>query len=517
MGGIPYTSAGCNTCRRRKVKCDETKPECLRCTRYGHQCTGYDRKRRFVRGHAGTAVENIQTLSPNSDSSVGSLDIIIPRPNVRPELRSQLLATFIESYLPPKHYLQDSTGRNLLQTLPDLTGASVVLEKAIISLSAVFLAKQNDDDRLLQYSTRLYGITLRALNGMITSGAKLGKYVLYTTVILQIYELINCSPPGFMAWIAHVQGSMAILDQSSAQEKGTTIEKLFQRQLRFVTLCDSIGKRKAPYLYRTPAWPGSSHHKKQPDPIDELIDQLAECSLIMEQVDDFLFTQLPGSEETFHTGDRLLRACLALEENLHRICMSMQEKLGVPKVFSYVPIPQGDLRHSLSTDLFSGTFDFPSLSCAECHMIYWTILILLYPLIGELFYSLDQPAKGVSVPIYPDLANGETPTNISLGTDPATFSALAEHYAGEVCRSVLYCVQPDMKTLGAHILLAPLSQCVQFFHVENSTAKLQWCQDVLITLQHLGLGIAPFLKNMVWPKYRTAQGRRLSTQKMLHG
>lgn len=30
--------SGCNTCKQRKVKCDETKPSCLRCTRTGRQC-----------------------------------------------------------------------------------------------------------------------------------------------------------------------------------------------------------------------------------------------------------------------------------------------------------------------------------------------------------------------------------------------------------------------------------------------------------------------------------------------
>ncbi|KAF2191044.1 hypothetical protein K469DRAFT_720016 [Zopfia rhizophila CBS 207.26] len=32
---------GCETCRIRRVKCDETKPECLRCTKTGRKCEGY--------------------------------------------------------------------------------------------------------------------------------------------------------------------------------------------------------------------------------------------------------------------------------------------------------------------------------------------------------------------------------------------------------------------------------------------------------------------------------------------
>lgn len=33
---------GCVTCRRRRVKCDESKPTCMRCRRGQHDCAGYD-------------------------------------------------------------------------------------------------------------------------------------------------------------------------------------------------------------------------------------------------------------------------------------------------------------------------------------------------------------------------------------------------------------------------------------------------------------------------------------------
>jgi hypothetical protein len=33
---------GCSTCKQRKVKCDETRPECLRCTKAGKLCGGYE-------------------------------------------------------------------------------------------------------------------------------------------------------------------------------------------------------------------------------------------------------------------------------------------------------------------------------------------------------------------------------------------------------------------------------------------------------------------------------------------
>ncbi|CAE6538426.1 unnamed protein product [Rhizoctonia solani] len=37
----PRSTTGCFTCKRRKKKCDEHKPHCLRCTKGGFECEGY--------------------------------------------------------------------------------------------------------------------------------------------------------------------------------------------------------------------------------------------------------------------------------------------------------------------------------------------------------------------------------------------------------------------------------------------------------------------------------------------
>ncbi|KAL3485286.1 hypothetical protein BJX62DRAFT_247737 [Aspergillus germanicus] len=46
MVGVPR-SKGCLQCLKRRVKCDETRPGCLRCINYGSQCPGYNRGLKF--------------------------------------------------------------------------------------------------------------------------------------------------------------------------------------------------------------------------------------------------------------------------------------------------------------------------------------------------------------------------------------------------------------------------------------------------------------------------------------
>jgi len=45
MGAL---SKGCGICKRRKVKCDETRPNCTRCSSAGIECTGFAQRLRFV-------------------------------------------------------------------------------------------------------------------------------------------------------------------------------------------------------------------------------------------------------------------------------------------------------------------------------------------------------------------------------------------------------------------------------------------------------------------------------------
>ncbi|KNG87940.1 hypothetical protein ANOM_004345 [Aspergillus nomiae NRRL 13137] len=518
MGGIPFQSTGCNTCRRRKVKCDEAKPECFRCVKNGHFCAGYGRPRVFIHKSSNAMKDGAQKFTRRPKAlldgprthQVDQAGPGIPQLNTNVEVRSQLFQSFIDRYLPQSQYICDRTGKNILQTLPDLSGSSLLLDKAVVALSTAFLAKQNQDRHLLQSSTEIYGDAIRMLHGKISSGRTLGNDILYTTIIFQIYELINCSPPGFGAWIAHVQGSSAIINHCSGPGDETAASRLFRRQLKFVTLCDAIGKRKAPDLYNP--WQDSSlQDTDSPEPIDELIDRLADCSVLMEQVDSLLLEGAEGHDQIQNTGRELLFSCFSLEETLHRICCMTQKELGKPSVSPAHMTCRKDFRSSLFTELLPVPFHFPSLTCAEAHLIYWTALVLLYPLIDQLLEVLELSADHVSLAncysTFGEDANSRVTPNSEITAD---FTTLAEHYADQVCRSVIYCLQPDLKTLGAQLLLAPLSQSAQFYSVHEFAEKYRWCQGVFVLLPQLGLGIGYFLKDMVWPKYRFSQRRCLS-------
>jgi hypothetical protein len=89
MGAL---SKRCGTCKRRKVKCDETHPRCTRCSVAGIECTGFAPRLRFVdenpriRRHAAVIQaqsHEFATIASNShlsfhSSRIGSPQSFVP-------------------------------------------------------------------------------------------------------------------------------------------------------------------------------------------------------------------------------------------------------------------------------------------------------------------------------------------------------------------------------------------------------------------------------------------------------
>ncbi|KAK4460269.1 hypothetical protein QBC42DRAFT_107675 [Cladorrhinum samala] len=50
MVGVPGKFKGCNTCRARRVKCDNERPFCRKCVDSGRECGGYERETVFIIG-----------------------------------------------------------------------------------------------------------------------------------------------------------------------------------------------------------------------------------------------------------------------------------------------------------------------------------------------------------------------------------------------------------------------------------------------------------------------------------
>ncbi|RYC55874.1 hypothetical protein CHU98_g10327, partial [Xylaria longipes] len=70
---------GCVTCKRRKVKCDEAKPNCARCIKAGHRCAGYEDCSAVRPSHARSS----SSKHPDKSTTTSHL-LLRPKPKPKP-------------------------------------------------------------------------------------------------------------------------------------------------------------------------------------------------------------------------------------------------------------------------------------------------------------------------------------------------------------------------------------------------------------------------------------------------
>ncbi|KAH8666045.1 hypothetical protein BGZ60DRAFT_378218, partial [Tricladium varicosporioides] len=98
IGGKSKVKTGCLTCKKRHMKCDETKPECTKCTSTGRICDGYvpppkNRRRKVIHDASiskasPTATSRSPTLSPDSISDQVFTQLSLLPDCTQQELRS---------------------------------------------------------------------------------------------------------------------------------------------------------------------------------------------------------------------------------------------------------------------------------------------------------------------------------------------------------------------------------------------------------------------------------------------
>ncbi|KFX87406.1 hypothetical protein V490_08267 [Pseudogymnoascus sp. VKM F-3557] len=91
---MPYRSAGCQTCKIRRIKCDETKPTCQRCTKSGRVCLETNATKQVTFSiHLENLYASGKTKRPRGPRS----SLTIFRPNF--DLPSRAVAYYLNYYL----------------------------------------------------------------------------------------------------------------------------------------------------------------------------------------------------------------------------------------------------------------------------------------------------------------------------------------------------------------------------------------------------------------------------------
>lgn len=207
-------SRGCTTCRRRRVKCDEAKPECQRCIKLGTKCEGYDRPPARLRFRdenqklAARAARSSRSGSRTPPSTVTTTREPSPRPCLEPDTSVEF---FIHHYATAGRCLGVFEFLAPALTAAASTGTALPLVVAAVGRSMVSLWREGPVILRRSYSDPL-GTALSALRTAIQDPVeRQSPATLLAVVVLQFFENIVSTYNRRRPSRTHFDGAVSLL------------------------------------------------------------------------------------------------------------------------------------------------------------------------------------------------------------------------------------------------------------------------------------------------------------------
>ncbi|CAI6096108.1 unnamed protein product [Clonostachys chloroleuca] len=265
MVGVPR-SKGCHLCVKRRVKCDEAKPQCHACVRYGVACPGYDRTVKFVNekhqvrprvkakprkpssppssgpGAAsaapGTEDEFLTTRSRNDSLST---TIVLSPTALSPTIdRAQFICTMLDTLYTTASRKEISFLNPWFDGIQDQFGAKATLDSAATSLILHMLGKATGDTRLVGESRSLYGQSLMALQSALNHRTEWkASETLSASTVLCLFELF-AGTKSAVSWMEHAKGVTWLIQQRGPECFKDGWDRVTFKNFRALVIMNSI-------------------------------------------------------------------------------------------------------------------------------------------------------------------------------------------------------------------------------------------------------------------------------------
>ncbi|ORY60890.1 uncharacterized protein BCR38DRAFT_48670 [Pseudomassariella vexata] len=268
-------SRGCQMCRTRRIKCDETKPTCNQCAKSRRQCPGYKDEFDLVFRNETQATErrarkaNKKALAQKmgkTGSGDDSGDLVSPTGSCKNAIKSPMEQALIPALNVPLetqatcHFVsnfvlvpQQGSTRGFLDFLIPMLkseGANSHLQKAFNACSMALLnnraAGRNNfaDKALNEYTQALMG-TNAALRD---PEAQKADSTLAAVLLLGLFENITAKQLGMLAWGSHIEGAIQLVKQRGRKQLRTRIGLLLFIAVRTQMIIHTLTSGKAPIM-----------------------------------------------------------------------------------------------------------------------------------------------------------------------------------------------------------------------------------------------------------------------------
>ncbi|KAI1207417.1 uncharacterized protein F4807DRAFT_177265 [Annulohypoxylon truncatum] len=243
-------SKGCQMCRTRRIKCDETKPTCNQCAKSRRQCPGYKDEFDLVFRNETQATErrarragkkslSQKTVKPDPDSPSRDLTV---SPLFADSIKSQLAQAIIPSLnVPVEHQASCHFVSNFILVPPEGEGHTRGFMDFIIPLlksdphghlqhafSACSMAFLNNRGGVAdRFSDRALHEYTKALNGtnaaLRNPDTQLADSTLAAVLLLGLFESITAKQIGMLNWGSHTEGAIQLVKARGKKQLKTKV------------------------------------------------------------------------------------------------------------------------------------------------------------------------------------------------------------------------------------------------------------------------------------------------------
>ncbi|TKX18914.1 fungal Zn(2)-Cys(6) binuclear cluster domain-containing protein 25 [Elsinoe australis] len=282
MVGVAGKSTGCNTCRRRKVKCDAKKPACERCTSTGRACEGYEKFAVFLnntptgrlkrtrleevrplqteesakataRGSPDSGVFIQQAISPSdcsAESEANSWDWNLPIPvNTQAIATVGALGRFVEQYMPTQQVDRGMLRGHWLEIAMAQSVPGSALETSLMALAWSRAGWLLGDSNFTARSRVMYGRALSQVHqALVDPVVRKQDDVLVICRALGLYELYESTTDDTNGFHQHTMGLCKLVQMRGVGAHYSPLAKAMLMDTKWSAMIFTLTKRQGSFL-----------------------------------------------------------------------------------------------------------------------------------------------------------------------------------------------------------------------------------------------------------------------------
>ncbi|KAI1378375.1 hypothetical protein F4677DRAFT_393327 [Hypoxylon crocopeplum] len=493
MVGVPGKYKGCNTCRARRVACDNGRPFCKKCTDYGRECGGYERETVFIVGtpeHKGRCSSHPPRTQQGSKKAKSN--------EVGQAEKLQFIAT--EPWQPAwldVVSLSSTAGSHRVRF--------VALQTDLCSAVRPGSGSSQGDDATL--SLRSY----RALDATPTYGQE--GFGLQSRCLVHLprrgsnRQLAGSSSEGLCLFLYEQNSSAAYTAEAPWKDSTAMADRIrepgpaayqsfpehhfFARIYRPSAIWAALLNRQPTFLC-SPEWTVVPWERHPRTPFDDLLDIVVLLPSIFARADRI--TPLEAGASRRLKAKDLLSNCVNIERQFDIWYSMVHQRVDESGSPLYWVTDATSTRAHMP---FSDAFSFPSPLMGLVHVYYWAVLIsfhqCIYALLDIIFESESSSSSSPAV-----LA--EIPPGIDLQKyQPAQTRLLAAN----VCRSLDFTLQT---TGQPDLLAAPLWVVSEYYNgigrFGDGQPERLWCAGFKGRMEIKGSEMSSWLQEKKWVETR---------------